>query len=404
MANLDQIEQFNNGNIFPETYADTYLATKHIAGKSIDVPENVVEKLKEKIQEKGLYFGDDSVLREIATGVVKGNIILQGPPGTGKTSLAKIICEVFNVEYDEATAISDWTTYDTIGGLQPDADETGHEVLSGKNGCIVESIIHCCNSVVQSEHYEGQKQASWLILDELNRCEIDKVFGELFTAFGNDSLTVPKSIRLWYEKDKNKKRIYIPNRYRIIGAMNNIDKNFVFDISQGLSRRFTFIEILPPVEEYFDKEVTNAKLQAQKRVIGKIGNYGALTIDEEYFKMINDNAAFSAAERDMKDLIRHIRYQRAEDPSYLGLEIGTAQIIDVYETLYISLIMDGCDWETVKKEDIVSLIDVVVASRIVPQIDGFDYMKLDAFYSSISEKPEYSAFKKSKGAIYKFIR
>lgn len=403
MANLDQIEQFNNGNIFPETYEDTYLATKHIAGKSIDVPENVVEKLKEKIQEKGLYFGDDSVLREIATGVVKGNIILQGPPGTGKTSLAKIICDVFNVEYDEATAISDWTTYDTIGGLQPDADETGHEILSGKNGCIVESIIHCCNSVVQSEHYEGEKQASWLILDELNRCEIDKVFGELFTAFGNDSLTAPKSIRLWYEKDKNKKRIYIPNRYRIIGAMNNIDKNFVFDISQGLSRRFTFIEILPPVEEYFDKEVVNAKLQAQKRVIGKIGNYGSLTIDEEYFKMINDNAAFSAAERDMKDLIRHIRYQRAEDPSYLGLEIGTAQIIDVYETLYISLIMDGCDWETAKKEDILSLIDVVVASRIVPQIDGFDYMKLNAFYSSISEKPEYSAFKKSKGAIYKFI-
>ena len=351
-----------------------------------------------------MYFGDDSVLREIATGVVKGNIILQGPPGTGKTSLAKIICEVFNVEYDEATAISDWTTYDTIGGLQPDTDENGHEVLSGKKGCIVESIIHCCNSVVQSEHYEGEKQASWLILDELNRCEIDKVFGELFTAFGNDSLTAPKSIRLWYEKDKNKKCIYIPNRYRIIGAMNNIDKNFVFDISQGLSRRFTFIEILPPVEEYFDKEVANAKLQAQKRVMGKIGNYGALTIDEEYFKMINDNAAFSAAERDMKDLIRHIRYQRAEDPSYLGLEIGTAQIIDVYETLYISLIMDGRDWETVKKEDILSLIDVVAASRIVPQIDGFDYIKLNAFYSSISEKPEYSAFKKSKGAIYKFIR
>lgn len=404
MANLNQIEQFNNGNIFPETYEDTYLATKHIAGKSINVPEDIVEKLKEKIQEKGLYFGDDSVLREIATGVVKGNIILQGPPGTGKTSLAKIICEVFNVEYDEATAISDWTTYDTIGGLQPDADENGHEVLSGKKGCIVESIIHCCNSVVQSEHYEGEKQASWLILDELNRCEIDKVFGELFTAFGNDSLTAPKSIRLWYEKDKNKKCIYIPNRYRIIGAMNNIDKNFVFDISQGLSRRFTFIEILPPVEEYFDKEVANAKLQAQKRVIGKIGNYGALIIDEEYFKMINDNAAFSAAEREMKDLIRHIRYQRTEDPSYLGLEIGTAQIIDVYETLYISLIMDGCDLETVKKEDILSLIDVVVASRIVPQIDGFDYMKLNAFYSSISEKPEYSAFKKSKGAIYKFIR
>ncbi len=403
MANLDQIEQFNRGNIFPETYEDTYLATKHIAGKAIDIPQDILKNLKDKIQEKGLYFGEDSVLREVITGIVKGNIILQGPPGTGKTTLAKIICEVFNVDYDEATAISDWTTYDTIGGLQPDANDVGHEVLKGKNGCIVESIIHCCNTVVKNEHYEGEKQASWLILDELNRCEIDKVFGELFTAFGNDSLITPKSIRLWYEKDNNKKCIYIPNRYRIIGAMNNIDKNFVFDISQGLSRRFTFIEILPPEEEYFDKEVTNAKLQAQKRVIGKISNYGSQTIDEEYFGKLNENAAFSAAERELKDMIRHIRYRRVEDPSYLGLELGTAQIIDVYETLYISLIMDGCDLDTVKKEDLLSIIDVVVASRIVPQIDGFDYMRLNAFYSSISEKPEYNAFAKSIGAIYKYI-
>lgn len=403
MAELDQIEQFNMGNIFPKTYEDTYLATKHIAGKAIDIPQDILKKLKDKIQEKGLYFGEDSVLREVITGIVKGNIILQGPPGTGKTTLAKIICEVFNVDYDEATAISDWTTYDTIGGLQPDANDVGHEVLKGKNGCIVESIIHCCNTVVKKEHYEGEKQASWLILDELNRCEIDKVFGELFTAFGNDSLITPKSIRLWYEKDDNKKCIYIPNRYRIIGAMNNIDKNFVFDISQGLSRRFTFIEILPPEEEYFDKEVTNAKLQAQKRVIGKISNYGSQTIDEEYFGKLNENAAFSAAERELKDMIRHIRYRRVEDPSYLGLELGTAQIIDVYETLYISLIMDGCDLDTVKKEDILSIIDVVVASRIVPQIDGFDYMRLNAFYSSISEKPEYNAFAKSIGAIYKYI-
>ena len=178
MANLDQIEQFNKGNIFPEEYNLTYLATKHIVAKGIDIPEHVLELLKSKILEKGLYFGNDDVLSEIVTGLIKGNIILQGPPGTGKTTLAKIICEVFNVDYDEATAISDWTTYDTIGGLQPDFDGN-NEILTGKNGCIVESILHCCNTVVKKEHYNGDKQASWLILDELNRCEIDKVFGEL---------------------------------------------------------------------------------------------------------------------------------------------------------------------------------------------------------------------------------
>lgn len=323
MANLDQIEQFNKGNIFPEDYSLTYVATKHISAKAISIPGNVLDKLKSKIKEKGLYFGNDDVLSEIVTGLVKGNIILQGPPGTGKTTLAKIICEVFNVDYDEATAISDWTTYDTIGGLQPDFDGK-NEILTGKNGCIVESVLHCCNTVVKNEYYSGDKQASWLILDELNRCEIDKVFGELFTVFGSDSLSAQKSIRLWYEKDENKKRIYIPNRYRVIGAMNNIDKNFVYDISQGLSRRFTFIEILPPEEEYFDDEVKNAKTQSQKRVREKISAYGGVNVDDSYYARVNGNAAFVSAESDLKELIRHIRYAKDDDASYLGLPIGTA--------------------------------------------------------------------------------
>ena len=99
MAKLDQIEQFNIGNIFPESYEDTYLATRHIAEKPIDIPENVIVKLKEKIVENGVYFGDDNLLREIVAGLVKGNIILQGPPGTGKTTLAKIICEVFPCKF-----------------------------------------------------------------------------------------------------------------------------------------------------------------------------------------------------------------------------------------------------------------------------------------------------------------
>lgn len=404
MANLDQIEQFNNGNIFPETYVDTYIATKHVASNSIIIPEDVLGKLKNKIKEKGLYFGDEIVLQEIVTGLVKGNVILQGPPGTGKTTLAKIVCEVFNVGFEEATAISDWTTYDTIGGLQPDVDENGKELLTGKNGCIIQSIVHCCNTIVQNIHYDGIQQANWLILDELNRCEIDKVFGELFTAFGNDSLSTLKSIRLWYEKDENKKQLFIPNRYRIIGAMNNIDKNFVYDISQGLSRRFSFIEILPPEEEFFENEVANAKVQAQNRVSEKIKKYGALTVDRDFYVMVDSNASFNAAERDFKDFMRHIRYKREDDASFLGLEIGTAQIIDAYETLYISLIMQEYNYSELKKEEIVTIMDSVVSSRIIPQVDGFDYMKLNSFYSAINEKPDFNGFTKTKSALYKFVQ
>lgn len=402
MANLDQIEQFNNGNIFPEDYGATYVATRHIATKAISIPGNILGLLKTKIKEKGLYFGNDDVLCEIVTGLVKGNIILQGPPGTGKTTLAKIICEVFNVDYDEATAISDWTTYDTIGGLQPDFDGK-NEILTGKNGCIVESILHCCNMVVRNEHYSGEKQASWLILDELNRCEIDKVFGELFTVFGSDSLSAQRSIRLWYEKNENKKRIYIPNRYRIIGAMNNIDKNFVYDISQGLSRRFTFIEILPPEEEYFEEEVKNAKLQSQKRVSEKVSAYGNIRVDDSYYADVNGNAAFTTAESDLKEFIRHIRYTKENDDSYLGLPIGTAQVIDAFETAYITLIMGEYKISEMKKDDFVTIFDSVLANRIIPQMDGFDYMKLNSFYAATSAKPDFSGFQKTKRAIYKLV-
>ena len=263
--------------------------------------------------------------------------------------------------------------------------------------------MHCCNTVVKNEHYSGEKQASWLILDELNRCEIDKVFGELFTVFGSDSLSAQKSIRLWYEKDENKKRIYIPNRYRIIGAINNIDKNFVYDISQGLSRRFTFIEILPPEEEYFEEEVKNAKNQSQKRVSEKISEYGGTVIDDSYYENINRNAAFATAEGNLKELIRHIRYAKENDSSYLGLPIGTAQIIDVFETAYITFIMGEYDIAEMKKDGVIAVFDSVIASRIIPQMDGFDYMKLNSFYTAISEKQDFSGFQKTKRGIYKLV-
>jgi 5-methylcytosine-specific restriction protein B len=406
MANIDQIESFNKGTVFPSDYNETYLATKHIASSKLEIPEDILKKLKETIEKEGLYFGNDDVLKEVVTGLIKGNIILQGPPGTGKTTLAKVLCKVFNVDYDEATATSDWTTYDTIGGLQP-AFDGNKEVLKGKNGCVIESILHCCNVVVANTHYNedgaNEKQASWLILDELNRCEIDKAFGDLFTVFGSDSVSENKSIRLWYENDENKKKIFLPNRFRIIGAMNNIDKNFVYDISQGLSRRFTFIEILPPEEEFFDKEVANAKQKAEKRVREKVSMLGNEAANNNFFNEIEVNNGFSTAQEGLKNLLKHIRYSKPEDDSYLGLQIGTAQIIDIFETTYIYLILDNKNNSTIKSDDFVKIFDSVVASRIIPQMDGFDYIKLSAFYSAISKRVEFAEFKKTKEAIYKFI-
>lgn len=403
-SNLEEIRTLLNIEA-PErdTSKVDYSATKHICDRKLIIPNDALDKLKKKIEDRGLFFGDDAVLRNIIAGVIKGNVILQGPPGTGKTTLAKIICEVFDVAYTEATANSDWTTYDSIGGLQPVANDDGAEIIVGKNGYVVSSILDCCEKIVRNENEGATQQGSWLILDELNRCEIDKVFGDLFTALGTDSPSAERSINLWYQKDKNKKKVYIPNRFRIIGAMNNVDKNFVTDISQGLSRRFTFIDILPPEENYFDKESENAKQNAKTRVTEKIKTYGDIIIDDTFVNSLEAIDEYKSAEKVMKNFMKKIRYVHAGDDSYLGMMIGTAQLIDLYESTYISMIVSDI-FEVEGKENLIKdIIDTTLASRIIPQLDGFDFNRLSLFYETLESDSEFIWLVKTKGAINKLI-
>lgn len=313
------------------------------------------------------------------------------------------ISYVFEVAYTEATANSDWTTYDSIGGLQPSANDEGHEVIEGKNGYVVSSILKCCDLIVKNENDNGTLQGNWLILDELNRCEIDKVFGDLFTALGSDASETERVINLWYQKDENKKMVYIPNRYRIIGAMNNIDKNFVNDISQGLSRRFTFIDIMPPQEIYFQNEAKNAKKLAMTRVIDKVKEFGKAIIDDDYMNDLDALDEFNEIENTMLELFKKIRYSHQNDESYLGLQVGTAQIIDLYESIYISMIVADVKNIDKKGECIKDIIDSTFASRIIPQLDGYDYNKLAMFYDNVKDESAFSYLKRTKEAIYRFI-
>ena len=393
MANLDKIEEYNNGTLFPNNYEDTYLATKHVQNYPLEIIDDIVGELKKEVANAGLYFDDDDMLKEIATGLIRGNIILQGPPGTGKTTLAAIICRVFNVKHKVITAVSDWTTYDTIGGLQPSVDDEGNEVITGKNGRIVESIIECCNTILAKEKYSGIEQASWLVVDELNRSEIDKVFGDLFTVFGSDDIDKRK-MPLWFENDSNKKTLYVPRRYRIIGLMNNFDKNYVFDLSHGLARRFTIISVMPPKEEKFDQEIQNCKDIIAKHLPEKIEKIGTLYLDETFIKSLFADNVFQLSEKTLLELLKSIRYQTNDG---LGLLFGTAQIIDLYENMVIQMILDNYLSITLDKDNKMhKIIDAAVNDRIVPQIDGVDYLKLKKFNEIINSDSKYEWFVKTK--------
>lgn len=89
--------------------------------------------------------------------------------------------------------------------------------------------------------------------------------------------------------------------------------------------------------------------------------------------------------------------------SYLGLQIGTAQVIDIYENMYIAMIVSNVRNVELKDELIKDIVDSTLSSRIVPQLDGFDFNKLTLFYDAVQDNSMFSYMKRSKEALYKLI-
>ena len=268
---------------------------------------NLTNKLD--LSDCNLHFPDDmrqALESRISKAIENGkHIMLIGPPGTGKSKLAKHICQFYtesNKNFNFSTATSDWSTFETIGGYRPSKTDSSLEFRPG--------------IFLNSFRDEKTKDPinKWLIIDEINRADIDKAFGSLFSALTGDSVILPyemddKAIEVIGDTEHldedsplEDNHFVIHPDWRIIATMNTYDKSSLYEMSYAFMRRFAFVPVEIPhnineelirsyIEkwdpEYDDEEVIGNLVEIWK-VINETRPIGP-AIMEDIFKFVKDS-------------------------------------------------------------------------------------------------------------------
>lgn len=184
---------------------------------------------------KDVYISADSYTTLVGLMTRKRNVILLGAPGVGKTFAAKRLAysmmgvmdssRVKTVQFHQS-----YTYEDFIEGFRPSVNGTGFEIKKG--------VFY--NFCMKAEN--DSENDYFFIIDEINRGNLSKIFGELFTLIEADKRGKRK-MELLYSSDN----FSVPKNVYIIGMMNTADRSLAM-IDYALRRRFAFFEMKPAFE------------------------------------------------------------------------------------------------------------------------------------------------------------
>lgn len=250
------------------------------AGESVvdAPPSSSVPALPEVSEDlaESLHMPQESLQEIVDTLQSRQQVVFYGPPGTGKTYLAQELAR-FLAGADDPSRVQlvqfhpSYAYEDFFEGYRPTLTESGQPGFTLQAGPLRRQAVSAASE-------SGREHAYFLIIDEMNRADLARVFGELYFLLEyRDRTVLPQ-----YSPHAS---FRLPKNLFIIGTMNTSDRSIAM-VDAAIRRRFAFMELHP------DEQPVRGVLRATLEAAGK----------DTWVADVHDalNAAMDESDRDLK--------------------------------------------------------------------------------------------------------
>lgn len=244
---LQKCEVFinNQGSLFNLTEDEYDIIREIIDNKNIITEKQLsnsnIRKYKFTEDTDKPFISELAFLQVVTLLKRKKNIILQGPPGVGKTFIARklayeLMHEVNDANIEMVQFHQSYSYEDFIQGLRP----TQKGSFDLRDGIF---YSFCQRALAHPD------RPFFFIIDEINRGNLSKIFGELMMLIEADKRAEKFALKLTYAEDEED-RFYVPGNLYIIGTMNTADRSLAI-VDYALRRRFAFVTLQPDYGKNF---------------------------------------------------------------------------------------------------------------------------------------------------------
>ena len=220
-----------NGSVFRLTEAEY---NKIIELSKVEEEENEFEPYTKEDFLRDVFMDESVYERLVSILRIKKNLILKGAPGVGKTYAAKRLAYSImgeqNTERVKFVQFHQSYSYeDFVMGYRP-IDSGGFVLRPGV-------FYKFCKKAEMDPGHDY-----YFIIDEINRGNLSKIFGELFVLMEADKRE--EEVQLAYREEL----FSVPKNLYIIGMLNTADRSLAM-IDYALRRRFSFVEMVPALDK-----------------------------------------------------------------------------------------------------------------------------------------------------------